>query len=92
MHVRCMCAACALHVRCMCVQVRFMVAQLALALSHMHAKQMLYRDLKPANVLIDEHGHLRVVDMGMATKLDPETGRRKSVCGTQRCVAHREYP
>jgi serine/threonine protein kinase len=80
-----MCAACAL-------QVRFMVAQLALALSHMHAKQMLYRDLKPANVLIDEHGHLRVVDMGMATKLDPETGRRKSVCGTQRCVARRECP
>ena len=67
--------------------VRFMVAQLALALSHMHEKQMLYRDLKPANVLIDEHGHLRVVDMGMATKLDPETGRRKSVCGTQRYMA-----
>jgi len=67
--------------------VRFMVAELALALSHMHSKQMLYRDLKPANVLIDEHGHLRVVDMGMATKLDPETGRRKSVCGTQRYMA-----
>jgi len=67
--------------------VRFMVAQLALALAHMHSKQMLYRDLKPANVLIDEDGHLRVVDMGMATKLDPDTGRRKSVCGTQRYMA-----
>lgn len=67
--------------------VRFMVAQLSLALAHMHSKQMLYRDLKPANVLIDEDGHLRVVDMGMATKLDPETGRRKSVCGTQRYMA-----
>lgn len=67
--------------------VRFMVGQLALGLSHMHGKRMLYRDLKPANVLIDEHGHLRIVDMGMATKLDPETGRRKSVCGTQRYMA-----
>ena len=68
-------------------EVRFMVAQLALALAHMHARSILYRDLKPANVLIDEDGHLRVVDMGMATKLDPETGRRKSVCGTQRYMA-----
>ena len=32
---------------------------------------MLYRDLKPANVLIDEHGHLRVVDMGMVATRSP---------------------
>ena len=36
-------------------EVRFMVAQLALALAHMHARSILYRDL-PANVLIDEDG------------------------------------
>jgi len=46
-----------------------------------------YRDLKPANVLIDDAGHMRVVDMGMASKLDPETKKRKSVCGTQRYMA-----
>jgi len=43
-------------------EVRFMVAQLALALAHMHARSILYRDLKPANVLIDEDGHLTIVD------------------------------
>merc|ERR1719502_1482948 len=67
--------------------VRFMAAELALGMAAMHARQILYRDLKPANVLIDEDGHMRLVDMGMATKLDPETGRRKSVCGTQRYMA-----
>jgi serine/threonine protein kinase len=65
-------------------EVRFMTGQLVCALAHMHKQTIVYRDLKPANVLIDTEGHLRMVDMGMASKLDPETGRRKSVCGTQR--------
>mmetsp|Transcript_14049 Transcript_14049/g.42850 ORF Transcript_14049/g.42850 Transcript_14049/m.42850 type:complete len:702 (+) Transcript_14049:171-2276(+) len=68
-------------------EVRFMTAQLVLALAHMHARSIVYRDLKPANVLIDDAGHLRMVDMGMASRLDPETGKRKSVCGTQRYMA-----
>ena len=58
-----------------------------LCISANSARQMLYRDLKPANVLIDADGHMRMVDMGMATRLDPATGRRKSVCGTQRYMA-----
>jgi len=68
-------------------EIRFIVAELVLALDHMHSKEIVYRDLKPANVLIDDAGHMRVVDMGMASHLDPETKRRKSVCGTQRYMA-----
>jgi len=68
-------------------EIRFIVAELVLALNHMHEKEIIYRDLKPANVLIDDAGHMRVVDMGMASHLDPETKKRKSVCGTQRYMA-----
>ena len=59
-------------------EVRFMVARSARARTCTRARS--YRDLKPANVLIDEDGYLRVVDMD-ATKLDPRRG------GASRCAA-----
>ncbi len=36
------------------------------ALNYVHAKQMIHCDLKPANVLLDEEGHIRVADFGHA--------------------------
>lgn len=68
-------------------EIKFIVAELACGLAHIHQNDIVYRDLKPANVLIDDAGHMRIVDMGMASRLDPETKRRKSVCGTQRYMA-----
>ena len=37
-------------------QVRFIVAQIALGLGHLHEKNIVYRDLKPENVLFGEDG------------------------------------
>lgn len=35
-------------------------------LEHMHRRYIVYRDLKPANILLDEHGHVRISDLGLA--------------------------
>ena len=35
-------------------------------LEHMHSRHVVYRDLKPANILLDEAGHVRISDLGLA--------------------------
>lgn len=36
-----------------------------MGIAHIHSRNMIYRDLKPANVLLDGEGHARISDMGL---------------------------
>eukprot|EP00948_MAST-09A_sp_MAST-9A-sp1_P002632 g2632.t1 len=46
--------------------VRFFCAEVLLALHHLHEMNLIYRDLKPANVLVSHDGHVKLADMGLA--------------------------
>jgi serum/glucocorticoid-regulated kinase 2 len=35
-------------------------------MEYLHRQKILYRDLKPENVLVDVRGHLRITDFGMS--------------------------
>ncbi|XP_067934508.1 G protein-coupled receptor kinase 3-like [Watersipora subatra] len=47
-------------------EVRFYASEVILGLEHMHNRNIVYRDLKPANILLDETGHVRISDLGLA--------------------------
>ena len=45
---------------------KFFTAEIALALEYIHSKKIVYRDLKPENILIDDEGHVKLTDFGLA--------------------------
>uniref|UniRef100_A0A4W6FTL5 G protein-coupled receptor kinase n=1 Tax=Lates calcarifer TaxID=8187 RepID=A0A4W6FTL5_LATCA len=50
-------------------RVQFYAAQICCGLEHLHRECIVYRDLKPENILLDDNGHIRISDLGLAIKV-----------------------
>lgn len=66
--------------------VKFYLAELALALGHLHTLGIMYRDLKPENILLDADGHISLTDFGLS-KEALEEKKAYSFCGTVEYMA-----
>lgn len=69
-------------------QAKFYIAEILLALRDLHSRDIIYRDLKPDNVVIQEDGHACLIDFGM-TKSDiaNSTNGAKTFCGSIKYLA-----
>ncbi|XP_011496245.1 PREDICTED: ribosomal protein S6 kinase 2 beta [Ceratosolen solmsi marchali] len=66
--------------------VKFYLAELALALDHVHSLGIIYRDLKPENILLDTEGHIALTDFGLSKQPLDDT-QTYSFCGTVEYMA-----
>uniref|UniRef100_A0A9J8AR72 non-specific serine/threonine protein kinase n=1 Tax=Cyprinus carpio carpio TaxID=630221 RepID=A0A9J8AR72_CYPCA len=67
--------------------VKFYLAELALALDHLHGLGIIYRDLKPENILLDEDGHIKLTDFGLSKESIDHENKAYSFCGTVEYMA-----
>uniref|UniRef100_A0AAR2LHJ1 non-specific serine/threonine protein kinase n=1 Tax=Pygocentrus nattereri TaxID=42514 RepID=A0AAR2LHJ1_PYGNA len=67
--------------------VKFYLAELALALDHLHGLGIIYRDLKPENILLDEQGHIKLTDFGLSKESIDHENKAYSFCGTVEYMA-----
>ena len=48
---------------------KFYAAEVLLGLDHLHSNGIVYRDCKPENILLDDAGHVRISDLGLALEI-----------------------
>ncbi|CZR54487.1 related to cAMP-dependent protein kinase type 2 [Phialocephala subalpina] len=58
---------------------KFHAAEVILAIEYLYGENIIYRDIKPENILLDRHGHLKLCDFSFAKEIEDITW---TLCGT----------
>ena len=66
---------------------RFYAAEMILALGCLHSNGIIYRDLKPENVILDSEGHLKLTDFGLSKLQTTSDQITYTFCGTPEYLA-----
>ncbi len=68
-----------------------LMAEVAVALEHIHMQGLVHRDIKPANIMVTPHDHAKVLDLGLALVRGEEGGVREVIGGQGYVVGTMDY-
>jgi serine/threonine protein kinase len=66
---------------------RFYIAEIILALNFVHKNKIIYRDIKPENILLDIDGHIKLTDFGLSKICSKSNEKAFTICGTPFYIA-----
>ena len=69
------------------LEVQCYLQQIISALSYLHAHKVIHRDLKLGNFFLSDKMEIKIGDFGLATKLEFEGEKKRTICGTPNYIA-----
>lgn len=69
------------------LEVQCYMQQLILAMKYLHAHRVIHRDLKLGNLFLSDKMEIKIGDFGLATKLEFDGERKRTICGTPNYIA-----
>ena len=65
-------------------QTNFFIASMMVAIQYLHERKIIYRDIKPENIIVEKNGYIKLIDFGTAKEIEDRT---KTIIGTPHYMA-----
>lgn len=69
------------------MEVMYYLLQIVNSLVYLHQNKVIHRDLKLGNLFLNENMEIKLGDFGLATRLEYNEEKKKTICGTPNYIA-----